>query len=77
MDGCLSQEGPPKDIEAGKSPLSTPAAVCLFSGGLDSFIGAIDLLAAGENIAMVGHYRTKRDQAAVFHDFFPSLAAAA
>lgn len=33
-----------------------PASVCLFSGGLDSFIGAIDLLAARENILLVSHY---------------------
>lgn len=33
-----------------------PASVCLFSGGLDSFIGAIDLLAEGENVLLVSHY---------------------
>ncbi|MGA9997688.1 MAG: Qat anti-phage system QueC-like protein QatC [Pyrinomonadaceae bacterium] len=34
------------------------AAVCLFSGGLDSLIGAIDLLAKNESagIRLVGHY---------------------
>lgn len=31
-------------------------AVCLFSGGLDSFTGALDLLAQGKNICLVGHY---------------------
>lgn len=31
-------------------------SVCLFSGGLDSFIGAIDLLAAGEKPVFVSHY---------------------
>ncbi|MGV3529805.1 MAG: Qat anti-phage system QueC-like protein QatC [Flavisolibacter sp.] len=31
--------------------------VCLFSGGLDSFIGAIDLLASGEKLALVSHYK--------------------
>lgn len=31
-------------------------AVCLFSGGLDSFTGALDLLAAGKNVCLVGHY---------------------
>lgn len=30
--------------------------VCLFSGGADSLIGAIDLLEDGENITFVGHY---------------------
>lgn len=31
-------------------------SVCLFSGGLDSFIGAIDLMARGENPILVSHY---------------------
>ena len=31
-------------------------AVCLFSGGLDSFTGALDLLAQGKNVCLVGHY---------------------
>ncbi len=31
-------------------------SVCLFSGGLDSFIGAIDLLDAGRNPLLVSHY---------------------
>jgi 7-cyano-7-deazaguanine synthase in queuosine biosynthesis len=30
--------------------------VCLFSGGLDSFIGAIDLLAGGHHPLLVSHY---------------------
>ena len=41
-------------------------AVCLFSGGLDSFTGALDLLAAGKNVCLVGHYgagQTHRVQA--------------
>lgn len=33
-----------------------PTSVCLFSGGLDSFIGAVDLLAAGESPLLVSHY---------------------
>ena len=51
------------------TPDETPApvdAVCLFSGGLDSFTGALDLLAAGKNICLVGHYgagQTHRVQA--------------
>jgi len=32
-----------------------PTSACLFSGGLDSFIGAIDLLEAGENPLLVSH----------------------
>lgn len=31
-------------------------SVCLFSGGLDSFIGAIDLFAAGQKPLLVSHY---------------------
>lgn len=31
-------------------------SVCLFSGGLDSFIGAIDLFAAGQTPLLVSHY---------------------
>lgn len=30
--------------------------ICLFSGGADSLVGAIDLLSSGENITFVGHY---------------------
>ena len=30
--------------------------ICLFSGGADSLVGAIDLLSNGENITFVGHY---------------------
>lgn len=33
-----------------------PDAFCMLSGGLDSFIGAIDLLTHSRNIAFVGHY---------------------
>jgi len=32
-----------------------PTSACLFSGGLDSFIGAIDLLEAGESPLLVSH----------------------
>jgi len=39
-------------------PLVRPpfTSVCLFSGGLDSFIGAIDLFAAGRKPILVSHY---------------------
>jgi len=33
-----------------------PTKVSLFSGGMDSLVGAIDLLASGQKIALVGHY---------------------
>ncbi|MPW23055.1 conserved hypothetical protein [Paraburkholderia piptadeniae] len=36
--------------------LANPTSVCLFSGGLDSFIGAIDLLASGQAPLLVSHY---------------------
>jgi 7-cyano-7-deazaguanine synthase in queuosine biosynthesis len=35
---------------------ANPTTICLFSGGLDSFIGAIDLLAAGQVSLLVSHY---------------------
>lgn len=35
---------------------ANPSTVCLFSGGLDSFIGAIDLLSAGQVPLLVSHY---------------------
>lgn len=42
---------------AGASPpLFGPDAVCLFSGGLDSLAGAIDLLEDGHSVVLVGHY---------------------
>lgn len=34
---------------------ATPTSVCLFSGGLDSFIGAVDLLSDGEAPLLVSH----------------------
>lgn len=33
-----------------------PDCVCLFSGGLDSLVGAIDLLEAGQRVLLVSHY---------------------
>jgi 7-cyano-7-deazaguanine synthase in queuosine biosynthesis len=36
-------------------------AICLFSGGLDSFIGAIDLLEAGHRVLLVSHSAGKTD----------------
>lgn len=39
-----------------KLRMANPTSICLFSGGLDSFIGAIDLLAAGETPMLVSHY---------------------
>lgn len=39
-----------------KLRIASPTTVCLFSGGLDSFIGAIDLLSRGETPMLVSHY---------------------
>lgn len=33
-----------------------PNSVCLFSGGLDSLVGAINLLESGEKVILVGHH---------------------
>lgn len=35
-----------------------PAEVCLFSGGLDSFLGAVDLLGQGKKLYLVSHRST-------------------
>ncbi|MDN7875186.1 Qat anti-phage system QueC-like protein QatC [Burkholderia aenigmatica] len=43
-------------MEQTRLRLVDPTSVCLFSGGLDSFIGAIDLLAAGQAPLLVSHY---------------------
>lgn len=45
--------------EPAVEPSPPPAAVdgvCLFSGGLDSFAGAVDLLARGQRVCLVAHY---------------------
>lgn len=39
-----------------KLRIVNPTSVCLFSGGLDSFIGAIDLIAAKQAPMLVSHY---------------------
>jgi len=46
----LEQESPERATEF------TPSAVSLFSGGLDSFIGAIECLGNGGTLSLVGHY---------------------
>jgi 7-cyano-7-deazaguanine synthase in queuosine biosynthesis len=40
----------------GKKPKISADGVCLFSGGLDSLIGAIDLLAEGASLVLLGHH---------------------
>jgi hypothetical protein len=39
-------------------PLTTEPfkSVCLFSGGLDSFVGAVNMLHAGDRVLLVGHH---------------------
>lgn len=49
---AFSQLSPPTS----KLRLGSPLEVCLFSGGLDSFIGAIDLCAAGKVPLLISHY---------------------
>jgi hypothetical protein len=51
------------DIRRSGEPVGTPSeladpvdAVCLFSGGLDSFTGALDLMADGKSVCLVGHH---------------------
>jgi len=57
----------------GESPDPMPGGVCLFSGGLDSFVGAIDLLASGQHLALVGHYgHTQREQVAAYDALKPT-----
>jgi len=51
------RERAPLTIPApGQQQLTPPRAVSLFSGGLDSLVGAIDLLHAGGTIALAGHH---------------------
>lgn len=50
----------PADVELGvlapRPPMVAVDAVCLFSGGLDSLAGAIDLLGRGQRLCLVSHY---------------------
>lgn len=43
-------------VKAKKTFDKKPSVVTLFSGGLDSLVGAIDLLAGEGEVALVGHY---------------------
>lgn len=43
-------------VASGQLRLITPTSVCLLSGGLDSFIGAIDLLCEGQAPLFVSHW---------------------
>jgi 7-cyano-7-deazaguanine synthase in queuosine biosynthesis len=51
------------EVRGSTEPISAPTeiaagvdAICLFSGGLDSFTGALDLLAEGKTVCLVGHH---------------------
>jgi hypothetical protein len=46
----------PAASEEASLPGERPEVVSLFSGGLDSLVGILDLLAAGRRVALVGHY---------------------
>ncbi len=54
-------------------------AVCLFSGGVDSFLGAAQLLEKGVRLLLVGHYAegttssAQRDLAALLRKKYPGL----
>lgn len=50
------QSASPDTPESNDGPVSEPTAVCLFSGGLDSLAGAIDLLERGEVVVLMSHY---------------------
>jgi 7-cyano-7-deazaguanine synthase in queuosine biosynthesis len=59
----------PTNQESSTAPALPPTCVSLFSGGLDSFVGAIDRLETGGPVALVSHYGpgvTSRIQRAVF-----------
>lgn len=63
---------PATEQKIGEAPLLIPEGVCLFSGGLDTFVGAIDLLASGKRLALVGHYgNSQREQDAAFKALKP------
>jgi 7-cyano-7-deazaguanine synthase in queuosine biosynthesis len=64
---------PGPETTIGKPPNPGPEGVCLFSGGLDSFVGAIDLLESGHRLALVGHYgHTQREQVAAYDALKPA-----
>jgi 7-cyano-7-deazaguanine synthase in queuosine biosynthesis len=67
------QKVPSPEPTIGNPPDPPTDTVCLFSGGLDSFVGAIDLLADGHRLALVGHYgHSQREQVAAYEALKPS-----
>lgn len=70
---------PAKDVKLVKKGHAFNAkSVCLFSGGLDSFVGAIDTIASNNSVALVSHFDqgyTSNVQRAIFtkiKSHFPS-----
>ncbi|HMJ35414.1 MAG TPA: Qat anti-phage system QueC-like protein QatC [Baekduia sp.] len=47
---------PAQPLSGEQATLPDVDAVCLFSGGLDSLAGAVDLLHAGKRVLLVGHH---------------------
>ena len=69
------------EAETPRLPAVRPEVVCLFSGGLDSFIGAIDVLETGRRTALVGHYGyggnvsyPQNESFTYLHDHYDDLA---
>lgn len=63
----------------GQQQLTPPRAVSLFSGGLDSLVGVIDLLHADTTVALVGHHGagiTNDIQQTVLQSLHPRYGAA-
>ncbi len=53
----LAREEPPfLELQPRPDESWLPDAVCLFSGGVDSLAGALDLLEAGHKVLLVSHY---------------------
>lgn len=69
----------PRSVQSCISSLLDPSvdAVSLFSGGLDSFIGAVEQISQVNSLALVGHYSdgsVSRPQAEVFSSLIPSAS---
>lgn len=54
-------------------PVSVFEAVCMFSGGLDSLVGAIDLLASSTNTILVSHFGGERKSSIAQRECFARL----
>lgn len=75
---CFRERVPLTAPPPGQPLLTPPQAVSLFSGGLDSLVGAIDLLHSGTTVALVGHHGagiTNDIQQTVLQSLRPRYAA--